>query len=337
MREKDAVSNVFFRDPARVADLMNSYIYQGRQIVRPKDVQARGERVYRIAGQERGIEAEEVTLDIVNEVVQKMQVTIVCLQNQSEIHYAMPVRIMNEEATRYHEEWKSVEERHRKDKDAAGAAFLSGYTKNDKLMPVITIVVYWGKKSWDGPKRLKEMLKLDECPLELQKFIVDYPIHLLEVRAYEGMEDFTTDLRYVFGFLRRDRHKEELASYVRENQEVFSCITESAYNLLSVMSRCDRLKIIKKNIEKEGTYNMCEAIEGIFQDGKEEGREEGRFYARNILFTILGKYGELSDELRRRIQREMDLDVLGAWARAAVHAISLEEFMQSIGSDNNSQ
>lgn len=42
------------------------------------------------------------------------------------------------------------------------------------------------------------------------------------------------------------------------------------------MSRCSRLKAVKKNVEKEGRYNMCEAIEGIYQDGKREGRKDGR-------------------------------------------------------------
>ena len=46
MREKDAVSNVFFKDPARVADLLNGYIYHGQQVVKAENVQNLGERVY---------------------------------------------------------------------------------------------------------------------------------------------------------------------------------------------------------------------------------------------------------------------------------------------------
>ena len=36
------------------------------------------------------IKDEELTLDVVGKMVQRMQVTIVCLQNLSDIHYAMP-------------------------------------------------------------------------------------------------------------------------------------------------------------------------------------------------------------------------------------------------------
>jgi len=97
MREKDAVSNVFFKDPARVADLLNGYIYHGQQVVKAENVQNLGERVYRVKGRYGKVKAEELTLDVVSEVIQRMQVSIVCLQNQSDVHYAMPVRVMNEE------------------------------------------------------------------------------------------------------------------------------------------------------------------------------------------------------------------------------------------------
>ena len=43
MREKDAVSNVFFQDPARIADLLNGFIYHGEQVVSAADVQERGD------------------------------------------------------------------------------------------------------------------------------------------------------------------------------------------------------------------------------------------------------------------------------------------------------
>ena len=253
MREKDAVSNVFFKDPARVADLLNGYIYHGQQVVNAENVQNLGERVYRIKGKYGKVKAEELTLDVVSEVIQRMQVSIVCLQNQSDVHYAMPVRVMNEEAARYHEEWKALSEQC-KDKAKSGAEYISGFTKKDKLTPVITIVVYWGKEPWDGPRHLKEILKLEKCPLELQKFIVDYPIHLLEVRQYADSEAFMTDIKYVFGFLQRDKNKEELSAYVEENENIFSGLKESTYNLLSVMSRCSRLKQVKKEVEKEAFW-----------------------------------------------------------------------------------
>lgn len=280
-----------------------------------------------------------------------MQVSIVCLQNQSDVHYAMPVRVMNEEAARYHEEWMALSEQC-KDKAKSGAEYISGFTKKDKLTPVITIVVYWGKEPWDGPRHLKEILKLEKCPLELQKFIVDYPIHLLEVRQYADSEAFMTDIKYVFGFLQRDKNKEELSAYVEENENIFSGLKESTYNLLSVMSRCSRLKQVKKEVEKEGAYDMCEAIEGIYEDGKREGkregqqlghrqgrrqgrregRQEGRLLGqleerKNMLLMILRTMGKVSEELEKKIKQEKDMGILERWSHQALDAKSMEEFL----------
>lgn len=294
MQEKDAVSNEFFKDSIRMADLLNGFIYRGQQVIRAEDVHKRGEQIYRIDGKKGGIEAETVTLDVANEVINGMQVTLVSLQNQSAIHYAMPVRVMNEEAIYYHEGWKQIAERHQKKADLKGVEYLSGFAKNDKLMPIITIVLYWGKQPWDGPKRLKDLLDLDNCPLELQKFIVDYPIHLLEVRQYEYLDDFLTDIKYVFGFLQRDMSKEALATYVDENKDVFSELNESAYNLISIMSSCDRLKLIKKDVKREGVYDMCEAIEAMVEEGRKEGCKEGCELT-CILFKKLMQDDRMSD------------------------------------------
>ncbi|MDE7224002.1 MAG: hypothetical protein K2O34_09505 [Acetatifactor sp.] len=35
--------------------------------------------------------------------------------------------------------------------------FLSGFWKTDRLIPVITLVTYFGSNSWDAPLSLKEM------------------------------------------------------------------------------------------------------------------------------------------------------------------------------------
>lgn len=43
-------------------------------------------------------------------------------------------------------------------------------------MPLITIVVYFGKEPWDGPRSLKEMLDLNGLPKEIVEMVADYPL-----------------------------------------------------------------------------------------------------------------------------------------------------------------
>ena len=86
---------------------------------------------------------------------------------------------------------------------------------------------------------------------------------------------------------------------------------------------------------------MCKAIDGIYQDGRKEGRREGRKRGveegerkanKKALFLILGKFGKISDELRKRIQGEANVTVLDTWLKIAAKASSLEEFVQSMNS-----
>jgi hypothetical protein len=57
--------------------------------------------------------------------------------------------------------------------------FLSRMKKTDKFMPVITIVIYYGEKPWDGARSLHEMLNIPE---EMETFVNDYPMILVEAR-----------------------------------------------------------------------------------------------------------------------------------------------------------
>ena len=79
------------------------------------------------------------------------------------------------------------------------------------------------------------MVQLENYPAEIQNLITDYPLHMIEVRRYENYEDFKTDLREVFGFLRKAEDKKELLQYINENQKAFQELSSDAYDMISVM------------------------------------------------------------------------------------------------------
>ena len=54
--------------------------------------------------------------------------------------------------------------------------FLSGLRKDDRLMPIITAVVYLGEEPWDGPKSLYDMLNIrDESLKKVYSELLDKP------------------------------------------------------------------------------------------------------------------------------------------------------------------
>ena len=212
MQSENVVSISYFENPSRFADLLNGYVYQGKEMVSAEEISEVNASVARIAGEgsagkRRSVSAQVITADIVRKVGCGMRVALVALENQTDIHYAMPVRVMNAESVQYHKQWRESAKLHRSRKDLQGAEFLSGFAKKDKLIPIVTIVIYFGKEPWDGPVSLKEMMEPDKYPREIFEMVEDYHIHLLEVRKYTGTEVFHTDIRYVFGFLQREEKK----------------------------------------------------------------------------------------------------------------------------------
>ncbi len=77
------------------------------------------------------------------------------IENQTEVHYAMPVRNMLYDAMQYNQQVadtaaKHKEEKSRRDKQKqkiSNAEFLSGFHKDDKLIPVITLVLFFNAGS----------------------------------------------------------------------------------------------------------------------------------------------------------------------------------------------
>ena len=67
-----------------------------------------------------------------------------------------------------------------------GDEFLSGMTKDDRLKPVVHIVLYLGN-NWDGSKNLYDLLDIDWSnpeAQELRSYIPDFPINLVCVKIF---------------------------------------------------------------------------------------------------------------------------------------------------------
>lgn len=276
MQSKDIISMEYFQNPVRFADLLNGFLFHGEQVICPEDVAEADRSVSGRLQTDGKTKPYQLFRDIFRRVQCRMHVMLVAIENQSGIHYAMPVRVLNAEGAAYAGQLKTKEKFHREQKDLSGDEFLSGFSRADKLLPFITLVLYYGTKEWDGPRCLMDMLDLSELPAGVTKMVRDYPINLLEVRKYPHLEQFQTDIRYVFGFLQNAEDKEKMVSYLEENREIFSNLDGEAYDLICVMSKSSQLKQFKRGYEKEkGGADMCKAIDDMIEDGRKEGRMDG--------------------------------------------------------------
>jgi len=59
----------------------------------------------------------------------------------------------------------------------SGGEYLDHFYENDRLMPCITLVVYWGEEPWRGPRRLSDMFAGNDWGL----YAPDYNMHFLDI------------------------------------------------------------------------------------------------------------------------------------------------------------
>ena len=86
--------------------------------------------------------------DVVKKSANGVDYVILGLENQSKIHYAMPLRHMIGDAFSYLKEYKELEAKNKKYKNyKTKHEFLSKFQKTDRLHPIVTICIYYGEDS----------------------------------------------------------------------------------------------------------------------------------------------------------------------------------------------
>jgi len=170
------------------------------------------------------------------------------------------------DAINYASQAEMIAKVHRKARDVKGAEFLSGFAKTDKLIPVVTITIYWNSGAWDGPRTLHEMFEVvDE---RITKYISDYKLNLIVPDEIEDFSKFTTELKNVFEFVGISNDKNELRQFCKN--EIGTEISCEAANFLNECFDAH----IKTDNSKGGKVKMCKGLEDWANESRAEGRAE---------------------------------------------------------------
>ena len=278
MGKADAAVRNWLSDKRRFADLFNGVMFSGREVVTADELEEqKGETSVLVpdkAGRTRPVQKYR---DIVMRWDGKMDLTLLAVESQDKIHYAMPVRNMLYDGLEYAEQ---VRLRNKQRRYQSSEEFLSGFGRNDRLYPVITLVFYYDTKGWDGAKSLYDMMGLredDEKQSLLRPYIPDYHINLVDAGNIRSTECFHTDLHEVMGMLKYRGDKEGLQKYIKENSSYFSNLDKDSYFAVGSFLKSKRLmkKIDAAGQGKERHLDMCKAIEDLYEDGIEKGIKKG--------------------------------------------------------------
>ncbi len=331
MGKKDIIQKLYTEDNRIFADVVNFMLYDGREVICPEDLEELSCEQVMLAEREdfhaekekngKHRSAKYIGLQRYRDVQKRLVIrqakdtvyVLICLENQSEVHYAMPIRNMLNDALNYARQVETLSKQYfLKAKDLKAGSFevdthqtdnlgtdnsgiknsqtgisetensqidihnrnrkefLSGIHKDDKLLPVISFVLLFQDKEWDGPISVHEMLCTDDPAI--LRYVQDYKLNLIVPAELteEALKKFHSSLREVLSFIKYSKDKEQMNRLIEENSARFSRMEKEAVAVINLFTGTNiEIK------EEEEVINMCKAWEDMGEEKRAIGRAEG--------------------------------------------------------------
>jgi len=310
MGANDIVTKDYTDDCHVFADAFNQYIYKGKQVIDPKRLRPLDATALGVPFGKKGtgapVQKYRDRLKYLTAMEDEDAVYLLMgVENQSKVHYAMPVKDMVYDALQYASQVEQIAKAHQDEvkkaqlegtkgtqrRKVSKGEYLSGFYKDDRLIPVITLVLFFSAEEWDGPMSLHDMMAVQNP--EILALVADYRINLIAPgnMSDEEINQFTTSLREVMMFIKYSEEPEKL-NQILETDERFRDLDRKAATVISTVTGME----IEVE-EEEEKVDMCGALKGLLGNAKKEGINDERVaIARKML-----EEGSLSKEFIARM------------------------------------
>ena len=270
-KEKDSAVKRFLENPAHFCDLFNGSLFGGKQVLKAGSLESLpGEAIVSFADKDGRKVTVKRYRDAVRKACGNALYAIFAVEGQDKAHYAMPVREMLYDAMSYTSQVEQAALRHRENGDYQNSAqFLSGFFPEDRLVPVVTLCLYYGTTPWDGPMELLDMMDIPEEFEDMRPYLSNYRLNLIQPENAEP-DNFRTDWKLIFSLLKMAGDGTGMKEYIQENSEMFRHIPPDTYDMLKALLHADRWWKADADSGK-GETDMCKALEEIEEMAKQEG------------------------------------------------------------------
>ena len=260
MSDKDTATKKYMQDKETFADAFNFFLYGGWQVIDPGKLEPLDTASIALPYGDNG---KAVSVQKYRDILKKITVMrdgratylMLGIENQAEVHYAMPVRNMLYDAIQYANQVEEIAKTHKANKDyGTRAEFISGFHKTDRIFPVITLTLYFGADEWTAPRDLHSMLSVDE---EMLQFVDNYHLHLIAPAeiADEDFPKFKTELSVLLRYIKCSKDKQKLKDMVSGSTDLGS-VSKETVDLINLLTNSQ----LRYNDEEENV-NMCKALD----------------------------------------------------------------------------
>ena len=267
MGKNDIATRQFFENSTFFADAVNGYLFRGRKVIRPEEL--------------REMDVTEISpprkknlRDIFERAVIKengeARYLLIGIENQQKTDLTMPVRCISMDTMSYEKQLRELKQLHREKKDLAPFSDeqFSGISKDDRLIPAVTIVVNWSSSPWSGPRTLHDMLKLPE-DADISSSVQDYRINLIDAHSMSDDEIavYGEKLGFLLTLVRESENKTRLRRFMESK---------------TILPQEDEVRVVAEAVldvklpeKREEDDRMCDALKEILKEEREQGIEQG--------------------------------------------------------------
>ena len=175
--------------------------------------------------------------------------------------------------------------------------------KEDRLIPTYTICLYHGKEPWDAPRSLKDMMYFEEKDEKWKDLFADYRMNLVCINEITDFSKYPSPLKELFLLLSCRGKKEKLKNILKTTPTLKKLDEETARVAGLFVGVKNMIK--KESEDGKETYDMCEALQGLLEDSRNEGRNE-----LNSLNGKLLKENRMEDLIRAIDDPEYQMQLL---------------------------
>ncbi|MBQ7266014.1 MAG: transposase [Firmicutes bacterium] len=208
----DTESKLYFSKNSIFADMFNFKLYNGKNIIKADELRELDTTEISVPygnGARVPLQKHRDVLKIWSAMTDGKAVYVILgSEVQDKIHYAMPIKNGLYDMLGYASQVNESRKSYKKKLDITdlsiddgtvrikltSAEFLSGFRKEDRLIPIITLTIYLSPEEWDGPLDLHSMLDIEDK--ELLEFVPNYRVNLIAPMSIndDDFEKFHTDL-----------------------------------------------------------------------------------------------------------------------------------------------
>ena len=313
----DTITKDYVKDAGVFADIFNYYIYGGRQVILPEQLTERDSTKIALP---YGADGAVVPVQKFRDVQKlyaamtdgKMEYVLYGAENQAEIHYAMPVKNNLYDALEYAGQVEEAAKSHRKEmkrkkeegeasaeeggKTPSAGEFLSGFWVDDRLIPSITVTIFFGSEEWDGPLSLFEMMDVSDP--DVLACMDNYHVRLIAPAQMtdEEIMKFQSSLREVMLFIKYSKDKENLSRVLVTNEKRFRELERRAADVIETITNSG----IKYD-ESEEVVDVCQAIREIRMEERKIGEQDGELKKAREAAENLHEMGLDTDKIAQAV------------------------------------